>query len=259
MVAGMRGPLIILGLAVVAIVAGSLLLEPRVPRAVRSEHVAIAVVDDPAAPSPPSRGEDGSGETRESPVRSPSAPGDAGRKSPKAGDEPNPARPTSQPPESGTAPELPSQSPKGAPVSDIGDGHAGPEPPSEDPCIVPLYYQGRERRQHIALADLSDFYVRVTVEGWTSHWRLLPDKPGTAYISAVRDFDPKRAFRGADGRPRVRLTRLQLGGRRVEELELGLDLGQPFDGGVFGAVLMEAFGVSLDLERGVLVFDGCAR
>ncbi len=124
---------------------------------------------------------------------------------------------------------------------------------------MPLYYQGRERRQHISLADLSDFYVRVTVEDWTSHWRLHSDKPGTAYISAVRDFDPTRAFRGADGRPRVRLTRLQLGERRVDELELGLDLGQPFDGGVFGAVLMEAFGVSLDLVRGGLVFDGCAR
>ncbi len=259
MVAGMRGPLIILGLAVVAVVAGSLLLEPRVPRAVRSEHVAIAVVDDPAAPSPPSRGEDGPGETRESPVRSPTASGDAGRKSPNVNDEANPARPTSRPSGSGTAAELPSHSPKGAPVSDIGDGHAGPEPPSEDPCIVPLYYQGRERRQRISLADLSDFYVRVTVEDWTSHWRLLPDKPGTAYISAVRDFDPRRAFRGADGRPRVRLTRLQLGGRRVDELELGLDLGQPFDGGVFGAVLMEAFGVSLDLVRGGLVVDGGAR
>jgi len=97
----------------------------------------------------------------------------------------------------------------------------------------------------------------ATDKNWTSTWRLTPDRPGRAFLGAVKEFDPHRAFKAADGSPHVRLKRLLLGSREVAEIELPLALNQPLDGGDFGTTLLEAFGARVDLDRGVVAFDAC--
>lgn len=143
------------------------------------------------------------------------------------------------------------------PAHNVGVEHEGPEKPGADPCTAQIYFRGVERRTNLKPEDVNRLFVRLTVENWTSTWRLTPDRPGRAFLGAVKEFDPHRAFKAADGSPHVRLKSLQLGSREVAEIELPLALNQPLDGGDFGTTLLEAFGATVDLERGVIAISDC--
>lgn len=196
----------------------------------------------PAAPSPPARPV--AFKVEEAPVPK------SGEPSPLA--EPPQARPKIRMPANNdtanNAPEDPSHN--------VGVSHAGPEPLLSDPCVIPLYYRGIERRKNLQSEDLNRIFVRVTVEGYTNTWHFRPEAQDEIYVDAWKKFDVKRAVKGEDGLPHVQIASLSLGGAEVKDLDIVL--GQkPMGGGVFGRGLMEKMRLTVNWEKGLAKAEGC--
>lgn len=159
------------------------------------------------------------------------------------------ATPSAQPPP--LEPEQPP--PQREPIS-----HRGPEPVGDDPCVVPIYFDWFERRQHLSPADHARMTVRLTVEGYTTPWWLNPDKPGNSFLWAIEDDIPAKRVEGdRKSGTFVTLKSVRLGAREITDVRLPLALSNHPTGGVFGSLLSNAFGVVVDYGRGVLVFEDC--
>lgn len=142
------------------------------------------------------------------------------------------------------------------PSHNVGVSHEGPEPLLRDPCVIPLYYRGIERRKNLQAEDLKRIFVRVTVEGYTSTWHFRPEEDDEVYVDSWKHFDPKRATRGEDGLPHVRIGTLALGGAELNDLDMAIG-GKPLGGGVFGKRLVEKMRLTVDWEKGLARAEGC--
>lgn len=142
------------------------------------------------------------------------------------------------------------------PSHNVGVAHEGPEPLERDPCRIPLYFRGIERRQNLQAENMRRIYVRVTVEGYTSTWLFRPLEEDQIYIAAWRHLDTKRVFKDSGGGLNIKVGSLQLGGATLGDVELRFGL-QPMGGGVFGRGLMERFGMDVDWEKGVGRVERC--
>ena len=142
------------------------------------------------------------------------------------------------------------------PSHNVGVSHDGPEPLLRDPCVIPLYYRGIERKKNLQPEDLKRVFVRVTVEGYTNTWHFRPEAEDEIYVDAWKTLDLTRVVKGVDGRPYVRVGALALGGAEVKDVDLVLGR-QPMGGGVFGRGLVERMRLTVDWEKGLARGEGC--
>jgi hypothetical protein len=142
------------------------------------------------------------------------------------------------------------------PSHNVGVSHDGPEPLLRDPCVIPLYYRGIERKKNLQPEDLKRMFVRVTVEGYTNTWHFRPEAEDEIYVDAWKKLDVTRVVKGEDGKLHIRVGSLALGGAEVKDLDMVLGR-QPMGGGVFGKRLVEKMRLTVDWEKGLAKAKGC--
>jgi len=100
---------------------------------------------------------------------------------------------------------------------------------------------------------MSKVYVRMTVAGHPSKWKLTPTSRGSAtLLTASRPYIVRH-----DSEIYTTLREVELGTRKIEELKVIFRIDEGPFGGYFGQDMLEAFNATVDLERGVLVFNEC--